>query len=148
MADGGGGGGPDAEAGATDWDALPQVAALCVLHFLNAGHAKTASLVCRAWRDTLHSQARHAALATWGGAGAGAGLGRVAEAPARPLHEIAPNLEVVDVSRLPPDPRGGQLAALIHDLARLTGWVRTGPDSLAPSSALSCAIERGRRVPP
>lgn len=103
-----------------EWGGLPDAAALVVLHFLHGGHAKTARAVCRAWRDTLDAQARYATLPTWPGhphaphARPGWPAG-----PRRPLHVIAPQLECVDLSLLPPDEAGGRLAPLLDDLAQL-----------------------------
>jgi hypothetical protein len=122
------GGTADADAAAAPpppWDALPEEAALAVLHFLDLGHAKVARAVCRAWRDTLDSQATHATLGTWPAGGRGSGgascSGGGGPGPRRPLHAIAPRVSVVDLTLLPPDEEGGRLEALLDDLAGLTG---------------------------
>lgn len=129
------------------WDALPQPATLCVLHFLAHGHAKAARLVCCTWRDSLDGQATCATLLTWPGrcrrpsagsdgapAGdgeavgpaippgtAGAFEGGAGAGPLRPLHVVCPNAAAVDLSPLLPDEAGGRMASLLGDLARLTG---------------------------
>ncbi len=123
--------GPGAGADAADEAAspssllmLPALAAGAVLHFCAQGHAKTARLVCREWRDTLDSQARAATLATWPGRATTAADGApLPTGPSRPLHVIAPHLTLVDLTALPPDEAGGRLEALLEDLAQLTGWV-------------------------
>ena len=87
--------------------------------------------MCREWRDTLDAQARRAEVYAWPRAPRGAapapppgaappparvaggldGIRAWAHAwprgPGRPLHRIAPNVEVADLNGLPPDADAG-----------------------------------------